>query len=124
MSGGWPPVIVEVNPSPEARTGLGAGLPDVPVDALILQRSPKTLDENIPKKRPLPFIAMRMPASRSGSVQAMAANCEPWFVLLIWAGSKRAIASSSASAQNFASSEFYSRWDSTRRPCQSMISTR
>lgn len=76
------------------------------------------------KKRPLPSMEMRMPAFLSGSVQAKAVNCEPWSVFMISGGSKRAMASSRASAQNSASRVFERRQDSTRQLCQSMIATR
>jgi hypothetical protein len=67
---------------------------------------------------------MRMPAFRSGSVRAKAVSCEPWSVFMVSGGTKRAMASSGASAQNSASSVFDGRQDGTRRLCQSMTATR
>jgi hypothetical protein len=74
--------------------------------------------------RPSPSIEMRTPAFRSELVRAKAVNCEPWSVFMISGGPKRAVAWSSASAQNSASRVFDSRQDSTRRLCRSMIATR
>ena len=39
-------MIVDVEPGPKTRAGLGPGLPGVQVDAIIPQRSPEPFDED------------------------------------------------------------------------------
>ncbi len=47
MGGVGPLVVVEGDPPANAGFGLRTGLPGVKVDALILQRSPEALDEDV-----------------------------------------------------------------------------
>ena len=53
MGGVGPLVVVEGDPSANAGLGLRTGLPGVKVDALILQRSPEALDEDVVEAAPL-----------------------------------------------------------------------
>ena len=40
-------VIVELHPFPDSSAGLRPGLPSLQVDALVFQRAPQTLDEDV-----------------------------------------------------------------------------
>lgn len=106
MGGKRPLVVVEGDPSADTGLGLRAGVPSVQVDALISQRPPQALDENVVEEAPFPFHRDTCADRFSRSVQAKDVNCEPCLVLMISGGPKRWSASFSASRQKSASSVF------------------
>ena len=71
-------VAVEGHPAGNASLGPGAGLLGVQVDAFILQRPPKPLDEDVVDAAAWPSIEMRTPACLKRVVQANDVNCDPW----------------------------------------------